>query len=160
LKTEPQREHEWLQTIVGEWTYETECDMGPDKPAWKSSGTETVRSLGGLWIVTENQGETPDGEPVTSIITLGYDPAKQKFVGTFVGSVMSNLWVYEGVLAPDGKTLPLETEGPSFTEKGTTAKYQDVVEISNKDLWILRSRFLGDDGAWHEFMTMTHRRAK
>ena len=32
MKTEPQKEHEWLQRLVGEWTYESECSMEPGKP--------------------------------------------------------------------------------------------------------------------------------
>jgi len=28
----PQKEHLWLQRLVGEWTVETECQMGPDQP--------------------------------------------------------------------------------------------------------------------------------
>ncbi len=31
MKTEPQKEHLWLQKLVGEWTYESECVMEPAK---------------------------------------------------------------------------------------------------------------------------------
>ena len=47
MKTEPQREHQWLQKLVGEWTYEGEASMEPDQPREKFTGTESVRSLGG-----------------------------------------------------------------------------------------------------------------
>ena len=30
--------------------------------------------------------------------TLGYDPAKKKYVGTFIASVMTHLWIYSGSL--------------------------------------------------------------
>jgi len=46
MKTEPQKEHQWLQQLVGEWTYEGEASMGPDKPPEKFQGTESVRSIG------------------------------------------------------------------------------------------------------------------
>jgi hypothetical protein len=29
MKTEPQQEHQWLQQLVGEWTYEAEAMMEP-----------------------------------------------------------------------------------------------------------------------------------
>lgn len=48
LHTEPQKEHQWLQKLVGEWTYETDVTMGSDQPAEKATGTEQVRSIGGL----------------------------------------------------------------------------------------------------------------
>ena len=48
MPAQPQKEHQWLQKLVGEWTYEIEATMEPDQPPVKSTGTETVRSLGGL----------------------------------------------------------------------------------------------------------------
>ncbi len=59
MKPEPQKEHEWLQRFVGEWTFEGEATMEPGKPPAKFSGTESVRSLGGFWILAEGQGEVP-----------------------------------------------------------------------------------------------------
>ena len=44
LHSEPQKEHQWLQKLVGEWTYEIEVKMGADRPAERSTGTESVRS--------------------------------------------------------------------------------------------------------------------
>jgi hypothetical protein len=158
MQAAPQKEHAWLQQFIGEWTYESECLMGPDQPAMKSSGTETVRSLGGFWVIGEGQGEMPDGEPATMIITLGFDPQKGRFVGTFVGSMMANLWVYDGSLDADERVLTLEADGPSFTNPTATAKYRDSVELVSPDHRILRSTVLGDDGTWIEFMTAHYRR--
>ena len=87
----PQKEHHWLQKLVGEWTYETEVMMRPDQPSEKATGTETVRSLGGLWILAEGRGEMC-GADATTIMTLEYDPQKQRYVGTWIGSMMSYLW--------------------------------------------------------------------
>ncbi len=70
MKTEPQKEHQWLQQLVGEWTYEAEATMAPDQPPLKCQGSERVRSLGGLWILAEGQGEMPGGGPATTVLTL------------------------------------------------------------------------------------------
>ncbi|MGH8526826.1 MAG: DUF1579 family protein, partial [Gammaproteobacteria bacterium] len=43
MKVEPQKEHQWLQKLVGEWTFESDCGMGPGKPNEKFKGTESVR---------------------------------------------------------------------------------------------------------------------
>ncbi len=158
MNVTPQAEHAWLQRFVGEWTFEGECLMGPDQPPMKSSGTESMRSLGGLWVVGEGQGTTPDGSPATMIITLGFDPQKGRFVGTFVGSMMTNLWVYDGELDATGRILTLAADGPSFTDPGKTAKYRDVVEVVSDDHRLLKSSVLGDDGEWHEFMVAHYRR--
>lgn len=160
MKVEPQKEHQWLQQLVGEWTFEGEATMGPDKPTAKSTGTESVRSLGGLWIVGEGKGEMPNGQVGQMLITVGYDPEKKKFVGTWVGSMMTKLWVYEGSLNDAGTTLTLEAEGPDMSSPGKTAKYQDVIEIKNNDEHLFYSQMLGSDGQWHRFMTSTYRRRK
>ena len=156
---EPRKEHAWLQQLVGEWTYEHEAQMGPDQPPMKSTGSETVRSLGGLWVIGEGRGAMPDGSPATTIITLGYDPRKGRFVGTFVGSMMTDLWVYDGGLDASERILTLEADGPGFADPNVMAKYRDVVEIVSDDHRMLRSSVLGDDGQWHEFMVAHYRRA-
>jgi hypothetical protein len=157
MHPEPQREHRWLEKLVGDWTVESECLMGPDQPPLKSQGVETVRSLGGLWTIAEGEGEVPGGSPMKSVMTLGYDPARGRFVGTFIASVMTHLWTYDGALDGDGKLLELDAEGPNFSGEGTS-KYVDSIEFVDDDHRILRSRVLGDDGNWIPFMTAHYRR--
>ena len=129
MKVEPQKEHRWLERLVGEWTYEGEAIMGPGQEPVKSTGSQSTRSIGGRWVQCEGKGEIPGGGPTTMVITLGYDTAKKRFVGTFMGSMMTNLWVYDGALDAAEKVLTLDAEGPSFTDPGKTAKYQDIIEI-------------------------------
>ena len=158
MKADVLKEHLWLQKLDGDWTFEAECFMGPDEPPHKSTGMQTVRSLGGLWSICEGDGEAPDGSKVRSIITLGYDPQKQRFVGTFIASMMTHMWVYEGTLDAAGKVLTLDTEGPGMSGDGKMVKYQDIIEFFSDDHRVLRSRMLGDDGNWREFMTAHYRR--
>lgn len=158
---EPQKEHQWLQKLVGEWSIEAEAMMGPDQPPVKSTGTESARSLGGLWVLSEGRGEMPGGAGMaTTLLTLGYDPQKQKYVGTWVGSMMTYLWVYEGTVDAEGKRLTLDTEGPDFSggEAGATARYRDVLEFLSDDHRVLSSQVLGPDGNWISFMTAHYRR--
>jgi hypothetical protein len=158
MNAEPQREHHWLQKLVGDWTYETEGVMEPGKPAEKCGGTEHVRSLGGLWIVAESQGEMPGGAPATMIMTLGYDPRTKRFTGTWVGSMMTHLWVYDGVLDADQRVLTLESDGPSMAGDDAMARYRDAIEIKSDDHRILTSSVLADHGEWLQFMTASYRR--
>jgi Protein of unknown function (DUF1579) len=160
MMAEPQKEHAWLQRLLGEWTYEAEGVMAPDQPPINSQGVESVRPLGGLWIVGEGQGECPGGGPMTSLLTLGYDPSTKRFVGTWVGSMMTHLWVYDGALDAAGKVLTLDAEGPSFAGDGKLAKYQDITEVKSDDHRVLTSRVLGADGKWTQFMTAHYRRRK
>jgi hypothetical protein len=155
MQSVPQTEHHWLQKLVGEWTYESECSMGPDQPAMKMGGKEVVRTLGGLWTVGEGNNEHG-----TSIMTLGYDEKQKAFVGTFIASMMSFLWVYrDGQLDETGKILTLNAEGPAFVPdaKGLV-QYQDIIEIVDENNRILSSRMLLPDGNWQHFMSAHYKR--
>lgn len=154
----PLEEHRWLHRLVGQWDATIECSMGPGQPAMRTRATETVRSLGGLWVIGEGDGELPDGARSRSVITLGFDPAKGRFVGTFIASVMNMMWVYDGVRDADGRVLRLDTRGPSFADPTVMADYQDCVIIESDDLRLLTSRVKGEDRAWTDFMRAEYRR--
>lgn len=149
---EPSREHNWLLQLVGDWTFESECTMGPDEPPMKFSGKQITRSLGLLWTLGEMEHAGPEGQLYRSIITLGFDQAKQRFIGTFVSSCMTHLWPYDGQLNASRNVLTLDSEGPSFAGDGTMARYQDIVEMINKDQYLLKSQFQNPDGSWTQFM--------
>jgi len=152
----PQQEHDWLQQMVGEWTYESEM-QGPEGTV-KYTGSETVRSLGGLWVIGEGTGEMPGGGSATMIITLGYDTEAQKFVGTWIGSMMTKMWVYDCEMDPDGRTLRLNAEGPSMSGSGKIVQYQDSVEVVDENTRKFYGRVQDDDGNWVTFMTANYRR--
>lgn len=155
-----QKEHAWLKKLVGKWTTESEC-MGPDGQPMKDSprGTEVVKTLGDLWVIGEGEGPMPDGSPFYMRVTLGFDPQRNRYVGTWVGSMMASLWVYEGELDAAQKVLTLNAEGPSFTDPNKTAKYQDIIELKSANERTLTSRCQGDDGKWTQFMKVTYRRS-
>jgi hypothetical protein len=119
-----------------------------------------VRPLGELWTLSEGQGEMPGCGPMRSLMTLGYDPQRKRFVGTFVASMITHLWIYDGALDASGRVLTLETEGPGMGTGEAMAKYRDVIEIASGDERSLTSNVMGDDGKWHEFMVARYRRRK
>jgi hypothetical protein len=155
----PLPEHEWLTRLAGEWTFESECVMGPDQPPQKFAGTEVARSLGDLWLIGEWNNDVPEGGCGTSIITLGYDPQQKRFIGTFIAGMMSHLWLYNGTLDEARKVLTLDAEGPSFTGTGM-AKYQDILEVVDDNHKVLRSQMQMPDGNWVQFMTAHYYRKK
>ena len=134
--------------------------MEPGKPPETFKGTESVRSLGGLWVVAEGQGDMPGGEPATTIMTLGYDPRTKRYVGTFVASMMTHLWIYDGALDARERALSLDAEGPGMTPDAPLAKFRDVIEFESDDHRVLTSQTLGEDGQWHRFMTAHYRRRR
>jgi hypothetical protein len=155
----PTAEHTFFAPMIGQWTMEHRCDMGNGEPQVTATGRVAIRSLCGMWYLIEcsgdGTGENP--EPWSSLFTLGYDPAKKAFVGTFVGSMMAQLWVYEGQLDAAGKCVSLGCEGPRFDGNGR-ALYRDSFEIVSPDHWILRSEIQEVDGTWRQFMEGHHHR--
>lgn len=161
MQAEPQAEHHWLQKFVGEWVFETEAQMEPGKPPEKFNGTESVRSLGGLWILAEGHGEMPgSGTTATMMLTLGYAPQKNRYVGTWVGSMMTHLWIYDGTLDAEKETLTLDTEGPDMVIEGKLAKYRDIHAITGDNHRTVTSYVLSDDGTWQAMVTTSYRRVR
>ncbi|HYH81239.1 MAG TPA: DUF1579 domain-containing protein [Longimicrobium sp.] len=153
-----QDEHRWLEKLVGDWTWEMDAGSMPDLPAGKVTGTERVRSLGGVWVVCEGSSDY-GGEVSESVMTLGFDPAVGRFVGTFAGSMMHHLWVYSGgELDREGDVLRLEAEGPGFEDQGKHVPYRDAIAFRSPDHRVMTSSYRRDDGTWHQFMEMHYRR--
>lgn len=153
----PTKEHEWLAQFVGEWSAKGEAVMGPDQPPMTCEGKEKGKMLGGLWMVMDVEMQ-PMGQPVNAVLTIGYDPQKKKFVGTWVDAMTTHMWKYEGSLDETGKVLTLEAEGPNMMTPGKMTKFRDVFEFKSKDHKILTSSMLGEDGKWMQFMTSDARR--
>jgi hypothetical protein len=153
MATRPVPEHDWLQKLVGEWRVESEMTMAPGQPKQKSTGTESVKSLGGLWASGEGKATMPDGTTAMTYCTaLGYDVSFKEYRGCWFASMSSHLWKQTGELSADGRVMTLHCVGPHMTRDGETANYRDVIEILDEDHRTLTSYGQDDDGEWHEFM--------
>jgi len=149
----PTPEHLWLAQLLGSWSWVGEPVVrdGHDHDHGPQSGTETVRAIGEIWV----QGDGAGDHGLTQM-TLGFDPASGRFVGTWIGSMMPYLWVYDGAL--EGDRLTLNAVGPSMLGEGN-ANYRDLVERTGPDERTLRAYVEGPPGTWTHFMTTRYRRA-
>jgi hypothetical protein len=155
----PAKEHRWLKQLVGEWKVTGKMFLAPGQPPIESAGTEKVRVLGDYWVVTEGQATIMD-TPLHSLMTLGFDAAKGKFVGTWIDSSNGYMWHFEGTLDAEGKVLTLIAEGPSMDDPSKQTKYRDVIEIKNKNHRVMTSSVLKADGTWHTFGSADKKRAE
>ncbi len=160
IQAEPTRMHQWLQRLVGEWSYEAHAVMVPGQPAEKFTGRESVRAVGELWIVATGQGVIPGGTPATTVLTLGYDPRTQRYVGTWIGSMMTHLWVYDGEMDREQRILTLNSQGPDMVTEGKMASYKDAIELRDNDHRVLISYRRDEGGQWAEVMYADYRREK
>jgi len=158
MKLDIRDEHRWLARLAGEWTYEGQ--MIPDEPQYRASGTETVRMLGEAWMLAEASGTMDSGCETASLMTIGFDPESGRFTGTFVASMMTGLWLYDGTLDEGGRSLRLQSEGPRFDGQPGKALYEDEIEVVGEDERRLNARVRNDDGSWTRFMTTTYRRKR
>lgn len=154
----PAKEHALLGQFAGEWDLKAEAASVPGHEGVKAEGEESAKLVGGFWLIGEAKSSM-QGVPMTSVLTIGYDPEKKKYVGTFVCSMDSTLWKYVGSFDETGKKLTLETEGPSPVD-GKKVKFQETLELKDKDHKTFTSLMQGEDGKWTKIVTMDYRRKK
>ena len=155
----PEKEHQWLQQFVGDWVAESKGTAGPDQPEMESKGKMKTRSIGGMWVINEINAEMT-GVTMTGVQIIGYDPARKKYVGTWIDSMTNYMWTYEGTVDATGKKITLEADGPNFITAGKTTKFRDEYEFKTADQIIATSSMLGEDGKWVTFMSGTMTRDK
>jgi hypothetical protein len=146
----PAAEHEWLKKFVGEWTTESKAIGIPGQPETPCKGTVSCRMLGEFWVVNE-WNLNMDGMEMKGLQTIGFDPAKKKYIGTWVDGVTSHMWKYEGDVE-DNCRIVLQAKGPNFMAEGRETDFRDIYEFKSDTEMIVTSRMLGEDGKWITFM--------
>lgn len=154
----PPKEHEWLHQLAGQWEADMEVWAEPGKPPLKVKSTENARRIGG-WILSES-AVTPPGMPFARALTLGYDPQKKKYVGTWVDSNSTHIGKYEGTMDAAGKTLTLEGEMPSPFDPARSVRVREAIEIKSADQKVATTSLQGEDGNWFTLLTVNARRKK
>lgn len=154
----PTHEHQWLGRLVGEWTWLHEVAATETTRVTRLEGTEHYRSVGALWVVGESVGPSPEGGMHVSLTTLGWDPQRGRFVGTWLGSSMPYLWVYDGELDEAGKALSLYSDGPAMDGSSALVPYKDVITFIDDNTRTLTGHAKNSEGRWTEFMRVEYRR--
>lgn len=106
----PTKEHALLKKNEGTWDATIKDLSDPSKPKVTKGVEVNKMTCGGLWLLSEFTGKMGD-ETFTGVGTMGYDPDKKKFVGTWVDSMQTYVGLTEGTLSDDGKTMTSWMEG-------------------------------------------------
>jgi hypothetical protein len=152
---QPQKEHEWLKQLAGEWDLDMTMSE-PGKGETKAKGSESTRMVGAFWAVSEVKSRVMD-MPFTGSLTIGYGTEKKKYTATWIDSMQDYLWQYEGALDPSGKILTLETTGPCPMQGGKMTRFKEVIEIKDKDHHTFTS-FVDFDGKFVQMMMINYTR--
>lgn len=79
-------------------------------------------------------------------VTLVRDERATGFRGTWAGSMIGRMFVYDGALAQGRPVLTLKDQGPSFSGDGEP-RYRRVITIESDDVRLLESEVQGGDGS-------------
>ncbi len=147
---QPTPEHHRILSTVGAWKVACKFYMQPGQPPLETEATDTVEALGPFWTLSRFEGSMM-GQPFSGVTTLGYEPAQQRFVSTWVDTMMPHLWYFTGGFIEDGKVLELKGQAPSMGGEGT-APWRITHTFESPDTMTLRMFTTLPDGP--EVMTM------
>jgi hypothetical protein len=104
----PGAPHKLLAGTAGSWNTRTRSWMEPGKPPMESTGTcEQKMLLGGRYLQQEFSGNMM-GMPFNGIGVTGYDNHKQRYVSTWMDSMSTGIFYFEGPAGADGRSFTQE----------------------------------------------------
>ncbi len=108
----PGEQHKKLTNLAGSWTTQTKEWMEHNKPPVESTGsTEIVSLLDGRFLQQDFTGQMM-GKPYTGISIAGYDNLLKRYVTTWMSSMGTGIFMMEGTVSVDGKTITLRGKHP------------------------------------------------
>ncbi|MFO0984581.1 MAG: DUF1579 domain-containing protein [Planctomycetota bacterium] len=154
---QPTKFHGYLKAQVGTWDATVKMMM-PGAPPSEDHAVATNTMIGDLWLVEDFKGSF-GGMPFSGRGITGYDSHKNKYVGTWVDSMVDYLIVVEGTADATGKVRTITYEAPSQTGPGME-KHRDVTELKDNDTILLSMYTTGADGKEAMTMQITYKRRK
>jgi len=154
----PTSEHAALARSEGTWDASVETSMGPPgTPPQKSKGVETNRiCCGGLWMITDYKSN-PGSAPFEGHGMTGYEPAKKKYVSTWVDSDLTTPMTSEGTY--DAATRTLTMRG-SMNSRGKTLQWRNVEVWKDDDTRQFTQYMRGPGGKETPGVSITYTRRK
>ncbi len=101
----PGAPHKRLASMAGSWSTKTTAWMEPDKPPVEGTGTcEQKMLLGGRYLEQTYTGEMM-GNTFTGINVIGYDNYTKKYVSTWIDTMSTGIYYFEGTASANGKSI-------------------------------------------------------
>jgi hypothetical protein len=149
----PGTPHKVLASMAGSWNTKTRAWMEPDKPPTEDTGTcEQKMLLDGRYLQQEYTGEMM-GSRFTGINLIGYDNHTKKYVSTWIDSMSTGIYYFEGTASADGKTI---TQESSYDDpvRGPTV-WRSVTRIVNENTLEYEMYLTPKGGKKEKVMEMT-----
>ena len=155
-KGEPHRK---LALLAGEFTVSAKCFMpGSDQPQVSQGTNKNELILDGRWLRSDFAGSMM-GQSFTGLGLLGYDNSLQKYVGTWVDSMTTQIMQMQGTADASGNVITLT--GESYCPAvGQRAQFRYVYTLGGNDSYKFEIYGPGPDGKEQKGMEITYTRAK
>lgn len=124
-------EHAQLKAMEGKWNTKVTMWMGPEPTT--SNGTAVNRAImDGRFIQTDYTGDFA-GEKFTGLGYTGYDNLRKKFVGTWMDSMSTGVYLTHGSYDAATSTYTYAGEFPDFMDPTKSIKVRETVKIDSAD---------------------------
>jgi uncharacterized protein DUF1579 len=155
VAAKPGPEHAVLGKLVGTWDVTVKDLTDPSAPKI-TKGTETDRMIGGLWLVSDVNGEY-QGKPFLGHQVVGYDQDQKQYVSVWVDNMSSTATTGEGNYDPTANKLTIKG---TCTKMGHPIEHTSVLEFKDADTLVCHMSMAGADGKDTEVMTLEYKRRK
>lgn len=156
---EPTDEHRLLQRNVGVWDVAGKIWMFPDQPPIEFTATDTVTAVGPFWIAAHFDSRLPTGEPgFSGVAQSGFDPAKGRFVSTWIGTIQPAMDLFEGTYDPAARVLRMESVGAGGGPYGPSTRFRSEEESISADERVFRMWASADGVPEHQIVEYRYRR--
>ncbi|MBI4774169.1 MAG: DUF1579 domain-containing protein [Deltaproteobacteria bacterium] len=150
----PGAPHKLLASMAGSWTTRSKMCMDPDKPPMESTGSsEQKMILGGRYLQQEFTGDMM-GSPFTGLGFAAYDNHTKKYVSTWMDSMSTGIFFFEGTAGADGKTITQESDYDDPV-KGPM-KYRSVTRIVNANTFEFQMYGIDKTGKEEKMMEISY----
>jgi len=131
----PGEPHKLLAKLEGSWTTRSRSWTEPDKPPMESFGTcEQKMIMDGRYLQQVYGGDMM-GTPFTGISIMGYNNHTKQFESTWVDTMSTGIYKFEGTADRGGKTITQESRyddpvrGPAIWRTVTRIKDDSTIEF-------------------------------
>ena len=152
----PGAPHKQLASMAGTWNTKTKSWMDPTQPPMESTGAcEQVALLDGRFLQQTCTGEMM-GSPFTGIGITGYDNHTKKYVTTWMDSMGTGIYFFEGTASADGKTITQESQYDDPIQGPMT--WRGVTKIVNDNSQVFEMYGTNKSGKEMKMMEITYTR--
>jgi hypothetical protein len=154
----PGPEHQLFKMDEGVWDATVEITQGPGvgPMTWKGAETNTV-GCGGLCLISDFTADMSAGMTFKGHGLLTWDPARKKYIGSWVDSMSGGLMMTEAVWDPTARKFEATMEGPDAS--GNVVKSRSVSEYKG-DMRMMTAYAPGPDGKEMQVLRISYTRRK